>query len=98
MWLFTRYGLWYVVAYVLSFFCVASTGYLLNLRIKRLVFSLKSLKRYFLGMALNLPAGLLAMFILVNIFSMSVVLSTIVVTGLLFLLNYAVSHWAFHRA
>lgn len=97
MWLFTLYGLWYVFGFVLSFLCVAATGYGLNLRMKRLSFSHKSLKRYFFGMSLNLPAGLVAMLVLVSIFSLPVVLSSVLVTGLLILMNYAISHWAFHH-
>jgi putative flippase GtrA len=88
-------GLHYVASTLVSFVIVVLCGYGLH---STFTFgrdlSLSSLWRYALGMAANLPGSLVLMFVLCSLAGIPVVVAAPATTVILFLWNFAVSHWA----
>jgi putative flippase GtrA len=88
-------GLHYAASCVISFVVVVLWGYGLH---STFTFgrelSAGSLLRYALGMATNLPVSIALMFLLCDVAGLVVVVAAPVATAILFLWNFATSHWA----
>jgi len=88
-------GLHYVASTLVSFVIVVLCGYGLH---STFTFgrelSLSSLRRYALGMAANLPGSIVLMFVFCSLAGIPVTIAAPATTVILFLWNFAMSHWA----
>jgi putative flippase GtrA len=88
-------GLHYVASTLVSFVVVVFFGYGLHAAFTfGRGFSVRSLLRYALGMAVNLPGSLILMFLFCGLAGIPVAAAAPATTIILFLWNFAVSHWA----
>jgi putative flippase GtrA len=92
------FGLHYVVSTLISYAVGVFLGYGLHS-----VFtfgrelSAQSLFRYALGIAANLPGSIVLLFVFCDVAGISVVVAAPATTAILFLWNFAMSHWAIAR-
>jgi putative flippase GtrA len=88
-------GVHYVASTLVSFVVVVLFGYVLHATFTfGRAFSVGSLWRFALGMAFNLPGSLVLMFLLRGLAGIPVAAAAPATTIILFLWNFAVSHWA----
>ena len=88
-------GMHYVASTLVSFVVVVFVGYGLHATFTfGREFSVSALWRYALGMAVNLPGSLILMFVFSGLAGIPVAVAAPATTIILFLWNFAVSHWA----
>jgi putative flippase GtrA len=88
-------GLHYVVSTLFSYLVVVLCGYGLHARFTfGRELSVRSLFRYALGMAGNLPGSIALMFVFCSLAGFPVAIGAPATTVILFLWNFAMAHWA----
>jgi len=89
------FGLHYVAGCLLSYVIVVLWGYGLHATFTfGRELSAVSLFRYALGMAANLPGSIALMFVFCDVAGVSVALAAPMTTAIIFVWNFATSHWA----
>jgi putative flippase GtrA len=92
------FGLHYIASSIISYAVCVLLGYGLHS-----VFtfgremSAQSLFHYALGLATNLPGSLVLLFLFCDVAGIVVAIAAPATTAILFLLNFAMSHWVFAR-
>jgi putative flippase GtrA len=88
-------GLHYVASTLVSFVIVSLCGYRLHSTFTfDRALSMSSLWRYALAMAVNLPGSIALMFVFCDLAGLPVAAAAPATTVILFLWNFAMSHWA----